>query len=176
MISVNILPIFAEHLGENKLVSMNLNFFIFPAEFLEFRSLVQNQMVTGALGQAVMSAAVHSGSLNRKWFSIRFIQKRRRWRCSVKKGVIRNFAKFTGKHLCQKLFFKKESLAQVFSSEFCEISKNTFFTEHVWTTASVFIMKYFKVQDVDKVVSKFNSNSHSYICVYNKFQIFPEFK
>ena len=66
MISVNILPIFAEHLGENKLVSMNLNFFIFPAEFLEFRSLVQNQMVTGALGQAVMSAAVHSGSLNRK--------------------------------------------------------------------------------------------------------------
>ena len=27
-------------------------------------------------------------------------------RCSVKKGVLRNFAKFTGKHLCQRLFFK----------------------------------------------------------------------
>ena len=26
-------------------------------------------------------------------------------RCSVKKGVLRNFAKFTGKHLCQTLFF-----------------------------------------------------------------------
>ena len=26
--------------------------------------------------------------------------------------------------------FKKETLAQLFSSEFCEISKNTFFTEH----------------------------------------------
>ena len=25
-------------------------------------------------------------------------------RCSVKKGVLRNFAKFTGKHLCQRLF------------------------------------------------------------------------
>ena len=25
-------------------------------------------------------------------------------RCSVKKGVLRNFAKFTGKHLCQSLF------------------------------------------------------------------------
>ena len=26
--------------------------------------------------------------------------------------------------------------AQVFSYEFCEISKNTFFTEHFWATAS----------------------------------------
>ena len=32
---------------------------------------------------------------------------------------------------------KKETLAQVFSSEFCEISKNTFFTEHLHATASV---------------------------------------
>ena len=28
-------------------------------------------------------------------------------RCSVKKGVIGNFAKSTGKHLCQSLFFNK---------------------------------------------------------------------
>ena len=36
-------------------------------------------------------------------------------------------------------FIKIETLAeaQVFSCEFCEISKNTFFTEHVWATASV---------------------------------------
>ena len=33
-------------------------------------------------------------------------------------------------------FIKKESLAQVFSCEFCEIFKNAFFTEHVWATAS----------------------------------------
>ena len=39
-----------------------------------------------------------------------------------KKGVLRNFTKFTGKHLCQRLFFnkvagfiKKETLTQVFS-------------------------------------------------------------
>ena len=43
-----------------------------------------------------------------------------------KKGVLRNFTKFTGKHLCQSLFFKKETLAHVFSCEFWEISKNTF--------------------------------------------------
>ena len=36
-------------------------------------------------------------------------------RCFVKKGVPKNFAKFT---------------------EFSEISKNTFFIEHLWTTAS----------------------------------------
>ena len=47
-----------------------------------------------------------------------------------KKRVPRNFAKFTGKHLCQSLFlnglqlYLKNSLAQLFS---CEISKNTFF-------------------------------------------------
>ena len=51
-----------------------------------------------------------------------------------KKGVLRNFTKFTGKHLCQSFFLnkvaasfiKKETLAQVFSCEFCEISKSTF--------------------------------------------------
>ena len=26
-------------------------------------------------------------------------------KCSMKKGVLRNFTKFTGKHLCQSLFF-----------------------------------------------------------------------
>ena len=28
-------------------------------------------------------------------------------RCYVRKGVLRNFAKFTGKHLSQSLFFNK---------------------------------------------------------------------
>ena len=67
-----------------------------------------------------------------------------------KKGTFKNFTKFTGKHLFQSLVFnkvaglrsatllKKETLAQVFSCEFCEIFKNTFFTEHIWTTASVY--------------------------------------
>ena len=58
----------------------------------------------------------------------------------MKKGVLENLAKFTGKHLCQSLFFnkvavqacksiKKETLAQVFSCEFCQIFKNRLFTE-----------------------------------------------
>ena len=65
-------------------------------------------------------------------------------RCSMKKGVLRNLAKFTGRHLCQSLFFnkvaglrpqacnfiKKETLAQVFSCKFCEICENIF-AEHL---------------------------------------------
>ena len=71
-------------------------------------------------------------------------------RCSIIKGVLRNFVKFAGKHLCQSLFFnkvaglrpmacnfiKKETLAQAFFCEFCKTFKNTFFTEHLRTTAS----------------------------------------
>ena len=41
-------------------------------------------------------------------------------RCSVRKGVLRNFIKVAGKHLRQSFFFNKE----------------TFFTEHLWATAS----------------------------------------
>ena len=33
-------------------------------------------------------------------------------------------------------FTKKETLAQAFSCQFCEISKNAFSTEHLQTTAS----------------------------------------
>ena len=39
--------------------------------------------------------------------------------------------------MCQSLFFNKETLAQVFSCEFCEISKNTFFHRTPLVAASV---------------------------------------
>ena len=43
-------------------------------------------------------------------------------------GALRNFPKFTGKHLCQSLFLNKvaETLVQVLSLGFCAISKNNF--------------------------------------------------
>ena len=76
----------------------------------------------------------------------------------IRKGVLGNFAKFTRKHLCQSLCFNKtaglacnfikiETLAQVFSCEFCEVSKNTFFTEHLWATASA----HYKAQIFDYI-------------------------
>ena len=36
-------------------------------------------------------------------------------------------------------FIEKETLAQVFSCEFCEISKNTFFAEHFRATTAAMI-------------------------------------
>ena len=56
-----------------------------------------------------------------------------------KKCVLKNFAKFTGKH--QSLFFNKVAglktpLTKVLSCEFCEIFKNTFLRNTSGTTAS----------------------------------------
>ena len=69
--------------------------------------------------------------------------------CFIRKGVLINIAKFTGKHLCQCLFFskvanfiKKKTLTQVFSCEFCEKSKNTLLTEHLRATAFVSIIQH----------------------------------
>ena len=79
-------------------------------------------------------------------------------RCSVKRGVLKSFTKFTGKHLCQSLFFnkvaglrpKKETLVQVFSCEFCESSRTPFFTEHRKAAAS----EYLKFEDLHLPASK----------------------
>ena len=49
------------------------------------------------------------------------------------KSVLKNFFKNSHENTCA---VKKETLAQVFSFEFCEIFKNTFFAEHLRTTAS----------------------------------------
>ena len=99
-------------------------------------------------------------------------------RCSVRKGALGNFGKFTGKQLCQSLFLiklqayfikisrliycrlnfiKKETLTQVFSCKFSEISKKIFFTEHLWTTASVnkFLLLFF--QELDLPYQSLNS-------------------
>ena len=63
------------------------------------------------------------------------------WGCAIKKGVLKNFTKFTGKQLCGSLFLskvaglrakacnfiEKETPTQMFSCEICEIFENTFF-------------------------------------------------
>ena len=58
-------------------------------------------------------------------------------RFSVKKGVLTNFAKFTGKYLVSVAcnFIKKNSDTGV-SCGFCEIFNSTYFEEHLWKTAS----------------------------------------
>ena len=58
-------------------------------------------------------------------------------RCSVKKvflEISQNSQENTWAEVCN--FIKKETLAQVFSSEFCEISKNNFFCRTPLVVAS----------------------------------------
>ena len=65
-------------------------------------------------------------------------------RCSVKK-VFLKISQNSQENTCASVSFSKvtdlrpklQTLLQEFSCEFCEIYKNTFFTEHLWATASV---------------------------------------
>ena len=63
-------------------------------------------------------------------FTAWWLHESSRERCSTKKDVLSNFAKSTGKHLCQSLFFDKVADLRPATS------KNIFFTEHLWATAS----------------------------------------
>ena len=78
-------------------------------------------------------------------------------RCSMKKGILKNFSKFTGKHLCHSLIFNKvaglmsANLLKIrpatllnkrlqhrcFPVNFVKFLKSTLSTVYVWTTASV---------------------------------------
>ena len=103
-----------------------------------------------------------------------------------KNGVLRNFAKFTGKHLRQSRFLnrvagakvavaawnfiKKEPLALVFSSEFWEISKNTFFLQN--TSGGCFCTSSFMYFTLifSGCTSITSSKEGLKVCVYNFFQ------
>ena len=78
------------------------------------------------------------------------------------------------------MFFKnsqeapvQETLVQVFSCEFCEISKNTFFTEHFWATAFVIYNKINHFIIADRVVN-YNSGDSSLINDYFTYYLHRE--
>ena len=73
----------------------------------------------------------HENHKGRNHWWLLYIKQHGKYRSSrpevfYKKGVPRNFAKLTGKYLCQSLFFKRETLTQMFCCEFWETSKSTF--------------------------------------------------
>ena len=80
--------------------------------------------------------------------------------------VLENLAKFTGKHLCRSLFLNKvlgqdlklyqKRLPQVFSCEFCEISKITF----LQNTSGQLLLK----SAVTSIWDKVSTNGPSKIC------------
>ena len=74
-----------------------------------------------------------------------------------KKGVLRNFRKLTGKHLCQGLFFnkvvslrpatllKKRLWQKCFSVNFVKFLRTLFLTEDLWWLLVFFISLSFRV-------------------------------
>ena len=71
-------------------------------------------------------------------------KRRSRREVFCKKGVLENFTKFTGKHLCWSLFFnkvaglrpesilKKRLQQRCFPLNLVKFLKNSFFKEHLW--------------------------------------------
>ena len=55
-------------------------------------------------------------------------------RCSVRKGVLRNFAKFTGKYLCQSLILKKVAGLRLYVWSQNAILLNVYYRIYVWWT------------------------------------------
>ena len=89
-----------------------------------------------------------------------------------KKGVLENFTKFTGKHLCQSLFlskvagwalqlYQKKTPAQVLFCEFCKHFKNTFLYRTPSVAASVITKQ---MNNLTKCVTSKWSFPH-YFCV-----------
>ena len=76
-------------------------------------------------------------------FNLKRIIRSSHHRCSMKKGVLRNLTKSTGKHLCQSLFLnkvaglrpasslKKRLWHRCFPANFVKFLKTPFLTEHL---------------------------------------------
>ena len=75
-------------------------------------------------------------------------------RCSVKKGVLRDFAKSTGKHLCQSLFFDKVAGRLRLRT----LSKNTFYNRRPLVAASEYDAEIIHVGINDILRSKTESD------------------
>ena len=58
-------------------------------------------------------------------------------------------------------FIKKETMAQVLFCKFCEISKNTFFTEHLWVNASEYIVAMKGRMNKEEISSSNSSSSNN---------------
>ena len=70
----------------------------------------------------------------------------------MKKSVLRNFTKFTG-NTCARVSFliKLQVLGLKFYLKRDSGTKNIFFTEHLWETASLFHVEFAEFQPADTV-------------------------
>ena len=60
-------------------------------------------------------------------------------RCSIKKDILKNFAKFIGKYLCQSLFFN--NVVFIIHPDFLEIRINQLHKQHLETIENQLILR-----------------------------------
>ena len=95
------------------------------------RCYVKNQCLGVLAWEFVVLEAATKGVLSKKLF-LKIPQNSKKNTCASlfsNKVAKNSYSNFLNK-------VEKQILAQVFSCEFCEIFKNTFFTEHLWATIS----------------------------------------
>ena len=73
-------------------------------------------------------------------------------------------------------FIKKETLAQVFSCEFYEISKNTFFIEYLWWLRLVYNLKTTRSDQLDKSEKEKFTGSTSFSKIMFQYEINQQHK
>ena len=74
-------------------------------------------------------------------------------------------------------FIKKETLAQVFSCEFCEFLRTPFCIEHLWTIASGFIQRRLDYTDVHfKYSSRISSHDRDTDSYFNRLKLRNRFR
>ena len=75
--------------------------------------------------------------------------------CSIKKVFLKVSQNQQVNRPQARNFIKKETLTQMFSCEFCQIFKNTFFIEHLRTASSVLNLKnYGLLKTLRKIIKK----------------------
>ena len=83
-------------------------------------------------------------------------------RCSVKKGVLRNFAKFAGKHLCQSLFFNKVAGLRLwhrcFPVNFAKFLRTPFLQNTLWRL----LFRFEQALMIVKSLSRKNTHTHTH--------------
>ena len=94
------------------------------------------------------------------------------WRCAIKKGVVKNFAKFTGKHQCQSVFFskvwdlrpitilKEGPWHRLFSLNFAKCFRTLFLQNHsrrllldFWISFAFFSLYFWKISGIYSNIS-----------------------
>ena len=92
-----------------------------------------------------------------------------------KKGILRNIAKFSGKHLCQSLFFnklKKRLWHRCFLVSFVKFLRAPLFTEHLWWLLLICVTKTYFQRDAIKFLR--NILFVKKIVVHQKIKIVSE--